>query len=152
MSVYTLSNVMSLCECLSVLCLVSCLSVNVSSVYSVQCHISLCKRLSLMIHPYRLYGVQVRGLISLWRLFIGRKQNPLRHRVDSCQYSHHQLFIGTLAFTILLFLLPTTMLYYAVFTTVSSTILYVWAELHNLCSYNFSYDSLWHSRIECCCG
>ncbi|GLV34444.1 Phosphatidylinositol glycan anchor biosynthesis class Q [Carabus blaptoides fortunei] len=71
----------------------------------------------IYVYAARLYGVQVHGLVSLWRLFIGRKHNPLRDRVDSCQYSHHQLFIGTLAFTILLFLLPTTMLYYAVFTT-----------------------------------
>ncbi|XP_022911262.2 phosphatidylinositol N-acetylglucosaminyltransferase subunit Q [Onthophagus taurus] len=65
----------------------------------------------------RLYGVQIYALISLWRLFIGRKFNPLRNRVDSYQYNHNQLFIGTLTFTILLFLLPTTLLYYVVFTT-----------------------------------
>lgn len=57
------------------------------------------------------------GLSALWRLFLGRKYNPLRNRVDSCQYSHRQLFVGTLAFTILLFLLPTTTMYYAVFAT-----------------------------------
>ncbi|KAL0278894.1 UNVERIFIED_CONTAM: hypothetical protein PYX00_000576 [Menopon gallinae] len=64
----------------------------------------------------RLYNIQVFGLIALWRLFLGRKRNPLRDRVDSCKYTPEQLFIGTLGFTILLFLLPTTLIYYVVFT------------------------------------
>ncbi|GJQ73535.1 hypothetical protein Trydic_g13886 [Trypoxylus dichotomus] len=70
----------------------------------------------IYIYAARLYGLQINGLISLWRLFIGRKYNPLRNRIDSHQYSHNQLFIGTLGFTIFLFLLPTTLLYYVVFT------------------------------------
>lgn len=63
--------------------------------------------------------MQIKGLMSLLNLFVGRKFNPLRHRVDSLQYTHNQLFIGTLGFTILLFLLPTTLLYYSVFAVVS---------------------------------
>ncbi|KAK4874938.1 hypothetical protein RN001_014298 [Aquatica leii] len=70
----------------------------------------------IYVYATRFYGVQIKSLVSLWRLFIGRKYNPLRKRVDSYQYTHHQLFIGTLGFTVLLFLLPTTFLYYAVFT------------------------------------
>ena len=62
---------------------------------------------------YRLYSLQVSGLVAL-----GRKHNPLRGRVDSCQYSPDQLFVGTLAFTILLFLFPTTFMYYIVFAVV----------------------------------
>nr|CAD7261953.1 unnamed protein product [Timema shepardi] len=65
----------------------------------------------------RLYSLQLSGLLALFRLFLGKKYNPLRGRVDSCQYSPDQLFVGTLAFTILLFLLPTTFMYYIVFTT-----------------------------------
>ena len=57
---------------------------------------------------------------SLWRLFRGKKWNVLRSRVDSAVYSTDQLFVGTLFFTVLLFLLPTTALYYAVFTLVST--------------------------------
>lgn len=68
---------------------------------------------------FRLFNLQLKGLISLWRLFIGKKYNPLRKRVDSCQYSPNQLFIGTLGFTIFLFLLPTTIMYYTVFFMVS---------------------------------
>ncbi|XP_030745384.1 phosphatidylinositol N-acetylglucosaminyltransferase subunit GPI1 [Sitophilus oryzae] len=71
----------------------------------------------IYVYAARLFHLQIRGLSTLWRLFIGRKFNPLRGRVDSCEYSSNQLFIGTLAFTILLFLLPTTTLYYTVFVT-----------------------------------
>lgn len=66
----------------------------------------------------RLFNIQLRGLIALFRLFLGKKKNPLRERVDSCEYQTNQLFIGTLFFTILLFLMPTTWVYYTVFTTV----------------------------------
>lgn len=43
----------------------------------------------------------------------------LRKRVDSAVYNVDQLFLGTLLFTVLLFLLPTTALFYAVFAMVS---------------------------------
>lgn len=66
----------------------------------------------------RLFNLQMRGLTALFRLFLGKKKNPLRERVDSCQYQADQLFVGTLLFTILLFLMPTTWVYYTVFTTV----------------------------------
>ncbi|RZC41888.1 Gpi1 domain containing protein [Asbolus verrucosus] len=69
----------------------------------------------IYVYAARLIYLQLKGLLSLWRLFIGRKYNPLRVRVDSHQYSQHQLFIGTLGFTVLLFLLPTTTMYYTVF-------------------------------------
>ncbi|XP_064644680.1 phosphatidylinositol N-acetylglucosaminyltransferase subunit Q-like isoform X2 [Lineus longissimus] len=64
----------------------------------------------------KLYSLQIQTLASLWRLFRGKKQNPLRKRVDSTSYDVDQLFIGTLLFTILLFLLPTTGVYYIAFT------------------------------------
>lgn len=82
-------------------------------------------------YGFRMYGLQINGLISLWRLFIGRKYNPLRNRIDSHQYSHNQLFIGTLGFTIFLFLLPTTLLYYVVFTVVCITCIAVRHKLNN---------------------
>uniref|UniRef100_A0A3B1J574 Phosphatidylinositol glycan anchor biosynthesis, class Q n=1 Tax=Astyanax mexicanus TaxID=7994 RepID=A0A3B1J574_ASTMX len=68
------------------------------------------------VYGARLYYLKIYGLSSLWRLFRGKKWNVLRQRVDSCSYDLDQLFIGTLLFTILLFLLPTTALYYLVFT------------------------------------
>lgn len=67
----------------------------------------------------RLYNLQLRALSSLWRLFRGKKWNVLRRRVDSAVYDVDQLFLSTLLFTILLFLLPTTALFYAVFVMVS---------------------------------
>ncbi|KAI1883994.1 hypothetical protein AGOR_G00221820 [Albula goreensis] len=68
------------------------------------------------VYGARLYCLKIYGLSALWRLFRGKKWNVLRQRVDSCSYDLDQLFIGTLLFTILLFLLPTTALYYLVFT------------------------------------
>ncbi|XP_035695965.1 phosphatidylinositol N-acetylglucosaminyltransferase subunit Q-like isoform X2 [Branchiostoma floridae] len=75
------------------------------------------------VYAARLYRLQLYGLGSLWRLFTGKKWNPLRQRVDSCQYNVDQLFLGTLLFTILLFLLPTTALYYVVFTAFRMAVL-----------------------------
>ena len=63
----------------------------------------------------RLFVSQSKGLMSLWRLFRGKKYNPLRDRVDSSSSNVDQLFLGTLAFTILLFLYPTTLMYFTVF-------------------------------------
>ncbi|GLH10694.1 Uncharacterized protein GBIM_15608 [Gryllus bimaculatus] len=81
----------------------------------------------IYVYAARLYNLQISGLLALWRLFLGRKKNPLRGRVDSCEYTANQLFIGTLAFTILLFLLPTTFMYYIVFSTMDALI---YASLH----------------------
>ncbi|KAM6155386.1 phosphatidylinositol N-acetylglucosaminyltransferase subunit Q isoform 2-T2 [Rhynchocyon petersi] len=64
------------------------------------------------VYGARLYCLKIYGLSSLWRLFRGKKWNVLRQRVDSCSYDLDQLFIGTLLFTMLVFLLPTTALYY----------------------------------------
>lgn len=70
----------------------------------------------------RLYNLQLNTLSSLWHLFRGKKWNVLRRRVDSAVYNVDQLFLGTLLFTVLLFLLPTTALFYVVFAVVSLTV------------------------------
>ncbi|XP_066596372.1 phosphatidylinositol N-acetylglucosaminyltransferase subunit Q-like isoform X2 [Prorops nasuta] len=70
----------------------------------------------IYVYAARLFSVQLRGLTALFRLFVGKKKNPLRQRIDTCEYQPDQLFIGTLLFTILLFLMPTTWVYYTVFT------------------------------------
>lgn len=67
---------------------------------------------------FRLFNIQISGLKALFRLFVGRKYNPLRGGIDSCEYTNQELFVGTVAFTILLLLLPTTVMYYIVFTMV----------------------------------
>ena len=46
---------------------------------------------------------------------MGKKWNVLRKRVDSCDYDTSQLLMGTILFTILLFLLPTTGMYFLIF-------------------------------------
>ena len=63
----------------------------------------------------RILWIQLTVLRSLFRLFIGCKWNPLRERVDSCDYDPNQLLLGTLFFTTLLFLLPTTAMFFGVF-------------------------------------
>uniref|UniRef100_A0A3Q3SQR7 Phosphatidylinositol glycan anchor biosynthesis, class Q n=1 Tax=Mastacembelus armatus TaxID=205130 RepID=A0A3Q3SQR7_9TELE len=82
------------------------------------------------VYGARLYCLKIYGLSSLWRLFRGKKWNVLRQRVDSCSYDLDQLFIGTLLFTILLFLLPTTALYYLVFTLLRLVVVFVQGIIH----------------------
>ncbi|CAL1542807.1 unnamed protein product [Lymnaea stagnalis] len=77
------------------------------------------------VYAARIFNFQVYALGSLWRLFLGKKWNVLRSRVDSASYNTDQLFVGTLLFTVLLFLLPTTALYYAVFTLLRLVVLTV---------------------------
>ncbi|XP_039333929.1 phosphatidylinositol N-acetylglucosaminyltransferase subunit Q isoform X1 [Saimiri boliviensis] len=84
------------------------------------------------VYGARLYRLKIHGLSSLWRLFRGKKWNALRRRVDSCSYDLDQLFIGTLLFTILLFLLPTTALYYLVFTLLRLLMVTVQGLIHLL--------------------
>lgn len=82
------------------------------------------------VYGARLYCLKIYGLSSLWRLFRGKKWNVLRQRVDSCSYDLDQLFIGTLLFTVLLFLLPTTALYYLVFTLLRLVVVLVQGIIH----------------------
>ncbi len=70
------------------------------------------------IYALRIYRIEIESLKSLFRLFRGKKLNPLRSRIDSYSYNVEQLFIGTLGFCIVLFLLPTVAMYYIVFLSV----------------------------------
>lgn len=63
----------------------------------------------------RIFTLQVSALKSFGRLFMGKKWNILRKRVDSCHYDITQLLVGTIIFTILLFLLPTVAMYMLAF-------------------------------------
>lgn len=74
-----------------------------------------------LLSSYRLYFFQMKGLKILSRLFIGRKRNPLPGSVHSSPYTTEQLLFGTVSFTVILFLLPTTLIYYVVFTGVRMT-------------------------------
>lgn len=65
-----------------------------------------------------LHNRQMGLLGSLWKLFRGKKQNVLRSRVDSNDYDIAQLLLGTLFFTMVFFLFPTTLVYYVFFLVV----------------------------------
>ncbi|CAK8543145.1 unnamed protein product [Lathyrus sativus] len=64
----------------------------------------------------------IQALAALWRLFRGRKWNPLRQRLDSFEYTVKQHIVGSLLFTPLLLLLPTTSVFYIFFSIVDTTI------------------------------
>ena len=54
---------------------------------------------SLHVYCFYVYASRVfyflfRGFSSLFRLFRGKKKNPLRKRIDSCQFDFAQLFLG----------------------------------------------------------
>uniref|UniRef100_A0A1J3CHM3 N-acetylglucosaminyl-phosphatidylinositol biosynthetic protein gpi1 n=1 Tax=Noccaea caerulescens TaxID=107243 RepID=A0A1J3CHM3_NOCCA len=68
------------------------------------------------------YSHQIQALAALWRLFRGRKLNPLRQRLDSYGYTVKQHVVGSLLFTPLLLLLPTTSVFYIFFTITSTAI------------------------------
>ncbi|XP_047332535.1 uncharacterized protein LOC124936116 isoform X2 [Impatiens glandulifera] len=69
-----------------------------------------------------IYSAQIQSIAALWRLFRGRKWNPLRQRYDSYDYSVEQHVVGALLFTPLLLLLPTTSVFYTFFTIMKATI------------------------------
>ncbi|KAH7720758.1 Phosphatidylinositol N-acetylglucosaminyltransferase subunit Q [Aphelenchoides avenae] len=70
------------------------------------------------VYASRLTQVCWYGIVALGRTFRGKKWNPLRKRVDSLEPDFRQLFIATLFFMVLLFLLPTVLVYFVVFSTI----------------------------------
>ncbi|XP_020082637.1 uncharacterized protein LOC109706253 [Ananas comosus] len=72
-----------------------------------------------------LYSQQIQVSASLWRLFRGRKWNPLRQRLDSYDYTVEQHVVGSLLFTPILLLLPTTSAFYIFFTMLNSMITFI---------------------------
>ncbi|KAJ1417639.1 N-acetylglucosaminyl transferase component [Sesbania bispinosa] len=71
------------------------------------------------------YSSQIQALAALWRLFRGRKWNPLRQRLDSFDYTVKQHIVGSLLFTPLLLLLPTTSVFYIFFSIIDTTIKFI---------------------------
>lgn len=69
-----------------------------------------------------LYSRQIQATTALWRLFRGQKWNPLRQRLDSYDYTVEQHVVGSLLFTPLLLLLPTTSAFYMSFTIMKMSI------------------------------
>lgn len=97
----------------------------------------VCDVISFVTIPYnwfyvssaKVYRNTLLLFLSLSRLFRGRKYNVLRHRVDHEDYDTSQLFLGTILFTILLFLLPTIAAYYVLFTSTRILVVSVTAFL-----------------------
>lgn len=56
---------------------------------------------------------------ALWRVVLGRRKNVLKERVESYSYINRQLYLATMFFASLIFLLPTVLVYYVVFAAVS---------------------------------
>jgi phosphatidylinositol glycan class Q protein len=63
----------------------------------------------------RFYRYVILIIWSTFHLFRGKKWNPLRHRIDSAEYTLEQLLVGAIIFTILVFLFPTVAVYYILF-------------------------------------
>lgn len=59
------------------------------------------------------------GLKALWRVMLGRRKNILKARIESYHFNNGQLYLATMFFAALLFLLPTISIYYIVFASVS---------------------------------
>lgn len=59
--------------------------------------------------------------LGFWTTDRGRKWNPLRQRFDSYDYNVEQHVVGSLLFTPLLLLLPTTSVFYIYFTILDTT-------------------------------
>lgn len=66
----------------------------------------------------------------MWNLFRGRKHNPLKQRIDSCDFDLEQLLLGTVLFTMLIFLFPTIAFYYVCFSVLAATLALLRAIIH----------------------
>ncbi|KAI0767286.1 N-acetylglucosaminyl transferase component-domain-containing protein [Fomes fomentarius] len=75
-------------------------------------HLYVCYYISATVFSHQL---SLAG--SLWNLFRGKRYNVLRNRIDTWDYDLDQLLLGTILFTLLAFLYPTVLTYYALFAT-----------------------------------
>lgn len=64
------------------------------------------------------FSLQRDSLSGLFNLFRGKRWNVLRQRTDSYQYDIDQLFLGTVLFTVSIFLMPTTTSYAGFFAAI----------------------------------
>ncbi|XP_016980670.2 uncharacterized protein LOC108045763 [Drosophila rhopaloa] len=62
-----------------------------------------------------LYNVERKGLSVLWQVVRGNRYNILKGRIESHNYMNRQLYLATIFFSAILFLFPTTLVYYIVF-------------------------------------
>ncbi|KAL6061538.1 pig-Q [Balamuthia mandrillaris] len=102
-------------------------------------HIFYCYTVSV-----RCYAFQFHILSSLWKLFRGKKRNVLKQRIDSYAYDIDQLILGTLLFTTMFFLLPTTFAYYLYFTGARLAVLAIYLSFYTAlhCLHHFPFYSI----------
>ncbi|CAB3409907.1 unnamed protein product [Caenorhabditis bovis] len=65
----------------------------------------------------RLWNLSYIVIQDLWALTRGKKWNPLRKRIDNVTLDSREQFLSTSLFVILLFILPTVLVYFVVFRT-----------------------------------
>ncbi|KAE9406889.1 Gpi1-domain-containing protein [Gymnopus androsaceus JB14] len=87
-------------------------------------HIYVCYAITRIVYAKVLWGMG-----SLWRLFRGKRFNVLRNRTDSWEYDNDQLLFGTILFTLLAFLFPTVLAYYALFALLRLSTILIQASL-----------------------
>ena len=65
------------------------------------------------------------NFLQFSNFYRGQKWNPLRERLDSYDYTVEQHIVGSLLFTPLLLLLPTTSAFYMSFTIMNMTVAFI---------------------------
>ncbi|KAI9773433.1 MAG: phosphatidylinositol N-acetylglucosaminyltransferase subunit gpi1 [Geoglossum simile] len=90
---------------------------------------------SFYIASARIFNWQLTIIISLFHLFRGKKRNVLRNRIDSSDYDLDQLLLGTILFTLLVFLLPTVVVFYLTFASARMVIISFKAVLDTLLAF-----------------
>lgn len=91
--------------------------------------------LSFYITSARIYNWQLTIIISLFHLFRGKKRNVLRNRIDTCDYDLDQLLVGTILFTVLIFLLPTVLVFYILFASTRTVVITLKAALETILAF-----------------
>ena len=107
----------------------------------------------IYVHAARLYALFRAALACTFRLFRGRKWNPLRRRVDQARFDIDSLFVGTLVFTYAFFLMPTALVYYVIFATLRCAIKLVVASASRcitaMLDFPFFIVLAWFAHAEC---
>ena len=80
----------------------------------------------------QLYSNELYLLRALWRLFRGKKRNILRQRTDTMEYDSTQLLLGTILFTVALFMLTTVVVYHSFFAVLDLLVLSLTALLTSI--------------------
>ena len=93
----------------------------------------------------RIFSWHSGGLLSLLRVFRGKKWDTLRNRVDDAEYDSEQLLLSTLLLTILVFLYPTVTVYYLLFCIVNHFSLRRGYRIHYVLTRSWRYCM---SRLE----